>query len=213
MAKGYLMVDLDDPRAGHVAEAMANGACKRILKALSETELSESELAARLGMPAPTVHYNIKKLMQAGLVTTRSSLWSMKGRQVKRYTLAHKRIVISPRSLKRGIIPAFIASIGIAAVLKWFSQAQSREVEQMALKVVSDAAGSSAGISVATDAMNTSSSYATAMPAAESVNSVAQTSHGVFYTFLASAPNSWAWFLIGSLSALVIYMLWSWMRE
>jgi len=35
------------------------------------------------------------------------------------------------------------------------------------------------------------------------------TSSGGFYNTLANAPNSWAWFLIGALTALLVLILWN----
>lgn len=183
------MVDLEDPRTGNIAEVMTNPTCKRILLALESIELSESELVSRLSIPAPTVHYNVKKLVSSGLIESHSSLWSLKGRSVRRYRLSRTRIVISPRSLRKGVLPAFLISGLIAAILKFsFNPASS-------------------GSSIALKALPSDSFAASAETLAAKSGS-----EGV-YSFLASAPSSWAWFLIGSLSALVIYLVWAWFRE
>lgn len=183
------MVDLEDPRTGNIAEVMTNPTCKRILIALESNELSESELASRLSIPAPTVHYNVKKLISSGLIESHSSLWSLKGRSVRRYRLSRTRIVISPRSLRKGVIPALLISVFIAAILKFYSSSASYSSSIALKSLPSDSFAASA------------ETFAT--------NSGSES----FYSFLASAPSSWAWFLIGSLSALVIYLLWAWFRE
>lgn len=188
MAERSIMIDFDDPRIGAVAEAMTNTNCKRVLSLLSEGELSESELASKLRLPAATAHYTIKKLTKAGLIKPVSSLWSVKGREVKRYTISRKRIVISPRSVKRGILPAFVASLGIAGTLKWLNM-RAQPLPESSTEVM-----------------------AFSLKSADSSQLVSSDS-STLYSFLANAPNSWAWFLIGALSALCIYLIWSWYRD
>lgn len=187
MAERSIMIDFDDPRIGAVAEAMTNTNCKRVLSLLSDEELSESELASKLRLPAATAHYTIKKLTKAGLIKPVSSLWSVKGREVKRYTISRKRIIISPKSIKRGVLPAFLASIGIAGLLRWW------EIRTTPL--------AEASIESATFSMKAADS------------GIVSSDASPLYSFLANAPNSWAWFLIGALSALCIYLIWSWYRD
>lgn len=117
MARSSLMIDLDDPRTRKIADVMANSTCKKILSLLAERELSESELATHLKAPLNTINYNMKKLVAAGLVEPVRSLLSVKGRAVKVYRVSQKNIVISPRTLTKGVLPAFlvvlIAALGI----------------------------------------------------------------------------------------------------
>lgn len=119
MSRSSLMIDLDDPRTQKIADVMANATCKKILSLLAERELSESELAQELRSPLNTINYNMKKLVAAGLVETTRSLWSTKGRAVKVYRVSQKKIVISPRTLTKGVLPAFLvallATLGIRA--------------------------------------------------------------------------------------------------
>lgn len=118
MSRSYVMIDLNDPRTAKLADVMANRTCKHILALLAEQELSESELARKLNAPLNTINYNMKKLVAAGLVEPVRSLWSSKGRAVKVYRVSHKKIVISPKSFGRGIIPALLVS-GIATLGIW----------------------------------------------------------------------------------------------
>ena len=76
----YLNIDLNDPRAGAIAEVMANNTCKKILEALAEKEMSVTEISQSLNMPLNTIDYNIKKLLSAGLIIpTKEFFWSVKG--------------------------------------------------------------------------------------------------------------------------------------
>ena len=59
MSRSSISIDLDDPRTGQVAEALANKTCVKILGILAEEELTASDIALRLGSPLNTTGYNI----------------------------------------------------------------------------------------------------------------------------------------------------------
>jgi DNA-binding transcriptional ArsR family regulator len=189
MARNYVMIDLDDPRTSRLADVISNKTCKHILGALAEQELSESELAHNLKVPLNTINYNVKKLFEAGLVEKTKTFWSSRGRKVQAYRISEKKIVISPKTFSKGVIPALIGAGLFALVLKMLVQAQQNSdlLVRGALKSAestSASLGSAAAISVV--------------------------DHSAFYSFLASAPNSWAWFFLGSLVALLIVVFWNW---
>ena len=103
MTEKQLMIDLDDPRAGRIAEVLGSKTCKQILGILAEKELSESEISSELKLPLNTIDYNVKKLVESGLIEeTKGFLWSSKGKRVLRYKIARKRIVISPKTSFKG---------------------------------------------------------------------------------------------------------------
>ena len=65
----FILMGLEDSRAGHVAEVLKNKTCKKILDFLADTkEASELDISKGLGMPINTAEYNLKKLIKAGLV-------------------------------------------------------------------------------------------------------------------------------------------------
>lgn len=130
MSRSYVMIDLNDPRTAKIAEVMSNTTCKHILALLAEQELSESELAQRLTAPLNTINYNMKKLVSAGLVDPVRSLLSSKGRTVRVYRVSHKKIVISPKSLGRGLIPALLVSLVAALGIRAWSLSQVPMVEE-----------------------------------------------------------------------------------
>src|SRR3989344_4247429 len=190
MTKSYVMVNLDDPRTARIAEVMGNKTCKRILALLGEHELSESELAQRLAAPTNTVNYNVKKLVGSGLIEPSRSFWSVKGRAVRTYRLSQKDIVISPKTFTRGLLPAFVISGAVALGLKILGGAQQ-------------------SMSSLADGVSAGEKTAVATVASES----AKTSSDYLYYALASAPDSWAIFLIGALFALSVLLLWNWFRS
>ena len=183
------MIDLDDERTGKIAEVISNKTSKRILISLAEEERSETEIANILKIPLNTVHYNVKKLEDAGLIEKiKGFLWSVKGKRIHKYKIVDKRIIISPKSLTRGIVPAVLISGILALGIKIFVGVEQgvRAIGQDA-KVVAESAGEIAVSSGVSDYSGTG-----------------------LYEALANAPNSWAWFLIGALTALLIFVLWNW---
>jgi predicted transcriptional regulator len=183
MTKHSVIIDFDDPRAARVAEVISNKSCKRMLSLLSSKELSESELASELRLPASTVNYSMKKLVAAGLVQRTKQLWSSKGKSVPVYGVSEKHIVISPKTILTGTLPALLLSGVFALALRtWANHSVSsvtRKAENAALVVTS-----------------ADNAYG-----------------GVVYSALANAPNAWAWFFLGSLVAILIVLVWNWRKH
>lgn len=194
MTKKSIMLDLNDPRAAAVASVISNKTCKNILTLLAEGDLSESEIATKLKIPINTTEYNLKKLIHAGLVEQSKSFWSAKGKNVPVYRVSGRRIIIEPSQITRGIVPAAIISLFLAAGIKFYFGAS---------KAVSY--GSQGSIAVMKEVVDSG---------AGSSGSAPSVSTGVFdsalYSSLANAPNSWVWFLIGALVAVLIVLLWNW---
>jgi len=193
--KKYLMFSLEDQQTTDLAEALQNKTCKKILKYLTDVdEVSEGDLSKELIVPANTIHYAIKKLLAARLVEkSKSFFWSVKGKKIAQYKLANQSILISPKS---NVLKSVLTTLGITGVLAFFVSFYSRqgvvqtsEVERV---VFDSAAGS--------------------FKDATAPNSVGTTD---IVTNVVSQPliPSWTWFLIGSLSALAIYLLLQWRKS
>lgn len=123
MKDKFILMNLDDARSKKIADVLGNKTCKKIVGFLSDTkEASEKDIADELGIPINTVEYNLKKLLNAGLLEkTKNFFWSKKGRKIDMYKLSNKSIVISPKkkptmSSLKTIIPV-ILSIVIVAIL------------------------------------------------------------------------------------------------
>lgn len=113
------MINLDDEKIVHLADVLGNKTCKRILEYLADKEASETEIARDLNLPANTVNYNIKKLVDSGLVEkSRNFFWSVKGKKIVQYSLSNKKVIISPitSSATKSVLGAFLAT-GIGALL------------------------------------------------------------------------------------------------
>ncbi|MEK6825012.1 MAG: winged helix-turn-helix domain-containing protein [Nanoarchaeota archaeon] len=222
MAGRSVLIDLDDPRMGVLADVLANKSSKRILSLLAESELSASEVALRLSMPLTTVDYNMKKLARAGLIEKTRSLLSSKGKLVPVYRVSEKRIVISPRRMLRGIVPAFLVSIFLALGLKlWEMSYRAKLLFAESARAIPSSIGfvvNDTTVAFDNGAGAASSFYAEAAVNASSAgapvaDAVRITFSDKLYAFLVSAPNSWALFFIGALCALCAVLLWNWFKE
>ncbi len=191
MVERYLMLDLDDDKISSLADVISNKTCKKIINYLAEREANETEIARDLKLPANTVNYNVKKLLEAGLIEkSKNFFWSVKGRKIPMYKIANKKIVISPRS--KGVIKSVIGSILIVGAGSLVLRTYQGNFYSADNVKVSSADYASEGALVGGDA---------AVRAGESVvNSV-----GVM-------PEVWLWFLLGGSVALIVFMVLNWRR-
>ena len=187
MSESYIAVDLNDSRTGLIAEAISNKTCKKILSLLAEKEMSEGDIAEALGTGLNTVEYNLKKLIEAGLIVeAKNYFWSRKGKRIRMYKIVNKKIVIFPKSILKGMFPAIIGALMIAIGIKmYFDKITNKPIlEDFADKTLVATTGNSGF--------------------AESLASGAGNSILVSY--------AWAWFLLGALAALLIFIVWNWKK-
>ena len=145
----YILVSLEDEKAGKLANVLASKTSKRILDLLAEKELSESEIAKELKMPLNTVEYNLKKLLEAGIIEKSKHYWSVKGKKVETYKVANKLIVISPKrsniySKLKGVAPVALISVILTGFIYWyyrfgFIQKSVDKIAETGEKVISPA--------------------------------------------------------------------------
>lgn len=197
MTKKSIMIDLEDPRTDKIADVISNKTSKKILSHLAEHELSETDLSKALNIPINTIGYNIDKLEQAGLIEkTKGFYWSQKGKKIYTYKLSNQKIIISPSSIIKGIIPALLITSAIALGIKLFVGVES-QVQQKTLTEDMPAIASESAIAVAGGEM--------AREVIKETTKIAETQIGQ----LISSANAWAWFLLGALTALLIFLLWN----
>lgn len=127
MTKKYIMVSLEDDKAKDLANVISNKTSRKILDILSEENLSESDLAKRLGLPASTINYNIKHLLKNNLIKVKDFYWSQKGNKVNIYTISRKFIVIAPKGVKfketlKKVIPVSLLALIGASLIQFFTK-------------------------------------------------------------------------------------------
>jgi len=119
MDEKYIMISMDDERAGHLAGVLDNPTAKKILTLLSQKDASETDISNDLSIPINTVEYNLKKLLSSGLVEAKKDFfWSVKGKKIPMYKLSRKYIVIAPKNKPR--VSGFFITLalsGAAALL------------------------------------------------------------------------------------------------
>ena len=119
----FILMGLDDDRAGYIAEVLKNPTCKKILNFLGDIkESSEKDISDGLAIPINTAEYNLEKLIKSGLVEkTKNFFWSVKGKKIPMYKLVRKHIIISPGkrpdlNYLKSILPIILA-VAILVVL------------------------------------------------------------------------------------------------
>jgi len=116
----FIMIELEDSKSKKVAEILKNKTAKKILNYLSDVkDASETDMATELKIPLNTLEYNLKKLIDAGLVKkTKKFFWSKRGKKIPMYALAKKHIIISPKGSRpsANALRAVLPVLGILAI-------------------------------------------------------------------------------------------------
>ena len=203
----FMLVSLDDPKMKSLSEVFGNKTCKRIIDYLAENEeASQKDLSDALDMPINTVEYNIKKLIESGLIQKRKNFfWSKKGKKIVMYELSNKSIVISPRKSAaekfKSLIPAFMLTlVGTFAIwvyekLHFASSDLSNSVSDSVMQK---------GVEVAVSAPSL---------AYDSANQVARTTVNHASDVFSTHPSPlWMAFLGGALLVLLIVSIVNWRK-
>lgn len=202
-----ILMSLDDEKINRIANVVSNESSKKILDYLSGRDYAtESEISKELGIAISTIHYNIQQLIDAGLVSSDEFHYSEKGREVNRYSLANKYIIIAPKGTKkaglrqklRSILPIAIISVATAGILEWSARLinaaslqASKQLEQEPMLMASK-----------TELVQSASPAAGAPEAAAVVQSVQPL-----------WQNMALWFLIGAFFAIILFIIFSWFRK
>jgi DNA-binding Lrp family transcriptional regulator len=131
--KNVLVVELGDAQTKKLANILTSNACQKIMNALALNTLTESELAKKLSLPLPTIHYNVQQLLKSGIIIDESYHYSTKGREVKHYKLTKQHIIITPNKLNLAselswIVPGLLVGLVGYVYLLPSNVAQTMEV-------------------------------------------------------------------------------------
>jgi DNA-binding transcriptional ArsR family regulator len=146
---GVLRLSLGQSQASKVAKLLANDTASKIMDALSIDSKSESELAKELDMPLSTVHYNVQKLNDTGILTSDEFTYSEKGKEIRHYRLASEHIIIStkPSSPLPEITAGGVLALAVAAGIALVNQPTViEESSVMARTLVADSAAESMAV-------------------------------------------------------------------
>ena len=196
MQNKYLLFSLEDESSKNLGEIISSPTCKKIVNLLAEKDLSESDIARELSLPINTIEYNLKKLLEAGIIEkAKNFFWSRKGRKIDIYKVANKLIVISPKKYSniyskiKSIIPVAIISGILTSFIAWYYKKQ--ELAQLTLQKTTEYR----------DALTQASSSV-----ASSISQAPSDSIQLFSSL------SWEWFLAGSLITIIIFLIWNWKK-
>jgi predicted ArsR family transcriptional regulator len=187
MKDKFILIGLDDERSKKLSEVLGNKTCKKIIDFLSETkDASEKDISDGLRIPINTIEYNLKKLLDAGLIEkTKNFFWSEKGRKIKMYKLSNKSIIIQPKSkFVSSKIKSLLSVLGILAIATIFVRYFSQRVTQF----------QNLGREMAFES-------------GEKIATGTSESSAIFI----SQPI-WIWFLMGALIAIIIFTILNWRK-
>jgi DNA-binding transcriptional ArsR family regulator len=98
MADDVIVLEPGDERAQKIAKAMASPTAGDILQAMKDGPKTSSDLADLLNLPMSTVKYHIGNLLDAGVLEVSETRYSVKGREIKVYTLKDQLLIVAPRT-------------------------------------------------------------------------------------------------------------------
>jgi DNA-binding transcriptional ArsR family regulator len=199
----FMLVSLEDKQSKALANVLGNKTCRKIIDYLAdEKELSEKDISDKLGIALNTVDYNIKKLVQSGIVEKKKNyFWSKKGRKIVMYGLSNKSIVISPKKKTaeklKSILPGFIlTAVGSFAVYVY-------EKFKNVMSYAGEVNGQTGIVENAPVLLKKSAVVSDA-----SLEVVSKTNEFMYYP----PSDTWVWFLAGGLLVLFVYSWINWKK-
>ena len=97
MADNVVLLEPGDERAQKIAKAMSSQMASDILQLLAESPQSLTGITERLSIPLTTAKYHTENLLDAGLIQVSETKYSVKGREIKIYSLTNQLLIVAPR--------------------------------------------------------------------------------------------------------------------
>ncbi|OPX63787.1 transcriptional regulator [Methanoregula sp. PtaB.Bin085] len=117
MTENVVFLEPGDERAQKIAKAMGSQTASDILQILGEGPKSLTDITERLNIPMNTAKYHVENLLDAGLIAVEQTKYSIKGREVKIYTLTNQLLVVAPRQTNvRSLLLKYASLFGIVAL-------------------------------------------------------------------------------------------------
>jgi len=229
--KKYILFSLDDDEAKNLGEAISSKTSRAIVNFLVEKgEASETDISKNLNIPINTAEYNLKKLLKAGVIEkSKNFFWSKKGKKIDVYKVANKLIVIAPKkssaySKLKSVIPVALISGILTYFIFWYAKIKSysfgvqetihkttietlnKEVTREAATKVGESAlsSTSAAIPVISNISNITEK------AAENISNITYLIRKEYVSYI--HPQIWVWFLLGTLIAILAFLIWNWKK-
>lgn len=195
----FMLVSMDDSRSKKIADALGNKTCRKIIDYLADkNEASAKDLSDALEIPLNTLDYNIKMLINSGIIEKKKNFfWSKKGKKISMYGLSNKSIVISPKNSNVGSkLKSLIAPLLLIGVLT-FAVYVYQKISNASQYVVSRTQ----------ESMGVVSNNVQTLISTPSVNPPVYNPSILF-----NSIHGWIWFLGGSFLALIIFSILNWRK-
>ncbi|MFZ1126808.1 ArsR/SmtB family transcription factor [Methanoregula sp.] len=162
MTGAVVVLEPGDERAQKIAKAMASQTASDILTLLATGTKSLTDITGQLKIPLTTAQYHAENLLNAGLITVAETRYSIKGREVKMYSLIDQLLIVAPRQtnvrallLKYGSLFGIVVAGTIAVIVlsPIFSYQNAIEAVPSAAPRVGSGAGMFAAKAMAENAM------------------------------------------------------------
>lgn len=98
MTDEIVILEPGDERAQKISKAMGSQTASDILQLLAEHPRSLTEITERLAIPLTTAKYHTENLLDAGLISVAETRYSVKGREIKIYSLTNQLLIVAPRT-------------------------------------------------------------------------------------------------------------------
>lgn len=200
MNSKYLMFDLEDEKSRKLGEVISNPTCKKIINLLAEKELSATEVSRELKIPMNTLDYNLKKLIEAGIIEKSKHFWSVKGKKIPTYKVVNKVIVIQPKktsnssvySKLKNITPLVVVSAFLTALVALITRQEYVSYSNLTVDEGLKAAGGAAQETLC-------------------INGPSGTLCGASQNFLLLI-QPWMWFAFGALIIIIALLIINWKK-
>jgi len=152
----------------------------------------------------------LKKLVKAGIIEKKKEFfWSKKGKKIEMYKVANKLIVIAPKksnvySKLKGIVPVALISGILTLFIAWYTKARGFVTRDAVIKAGENVIAPAVEEEVSAGSSAVSS---VSQKVAESVGNIIPETTQIF-----SYPAIWLWFLLGSLIAILAFLIWHWKK-
>ena len=114
MTGNVVVLEPGDERAKKIAKAMASQTANDILTFLSAGPKSLTDITDHLKIPLTTAKYHAENLLDAGLIIVSETKYSIKGREVKMYSLADQLLIVAPKQTNiRALLLKYTSLFGI----------------------------------------------------------------------------------------------------
>ncbi|MBN1175289.1 winged helix-turn-helix transcriptional regulator [Candidatus Woesearchaeota archaeon] len=129
------IIELND--ASSLAKIISSKTAQEIIKFIGDNEkCTATDIKEKLNLPASTVHYNLKALIDSKIIDDSEFSYSSKGKQVIHYSLTNKILIIVPQKQNisaqlKAFIPGLLTVggiIGLSLIIKLFKNGSSKLV-------------------------------------------------------------------------------------